>query len=89
MFLRQLNEQDKERIDNFDATMDYIIDLCAEELAFLHKTRELVRDREVPANIPFWLEVLNAIDRMEQIICELPMGAEDIFNGVCSLLKLD
>lgn len=90
MFIKQLNEQDKERIENFDATLDYTIDLLADELVYLKKTRELLRDREVPANIPFWMEVLDAFEEVEILLVEkLSMGAEDIFNGICSLLKLD
>lgn len=90
MFIKQLNEQDKERIENFDATLDYTIDLLADELAYLKKTRELLRDREVPANIPFWMEVLDTFEQLELLLVEsLPMGAEDIFNSVCALLKLD
>lgn len=90
MFIKQLNEQDKERIENFDAWLDNTIDLLADELVNLKKMRELLRDREVPANIPFWMEVLDYFEELERFLVEtLPMGAEDIFNSVCALLKLD
>lgn len=90
MFIKQLNEQDKERIENFDASLDYTIDLLANELVYLKKMRELLRDREVPANIPFWMEVLDYFEELEKsLVMTLPMSAEDAFNSVCALLKLD